>query len=243
MADRRSLLITGAAGRIGSFLTGLFADRYRLVLADIKAPAHDRHPFVTLDITDLEATRRACDGIDTVVHLAADPSMQAVWESLLPNNLVGVYNVFEAAQQAGCRRVIFASSINAVFGYPPDVQVKTDMPIRPPNLYGATKAWGEAVARVYADQRGLSALCLRFGWVIERDSPLLRLDHEWIDIALTYEDLGRLVAAAVEAPDSLRFGIFHGVSNNRYKRLDISDTREILGYAPQDDAFRLAEGG
>jgi hypothetical protein len=166
--------------------------------------------------------------------------MEATWDSVLPRNLVGLYNVFQAAHEASCRRVIFASSVNAVFGYPKDVQVRTDMPVRPLNLYGASKAWGEAVACFYADQRGLSAICLRFGWVIDRDSDLIRADHPYLDIALTYNDLTRLMVASIDAPDTLRFGVFHGVSNNRWKRLDISDARALLGYMPEDDAFELA---
>jgi nucleoside-diphosphate-sugar epimerase len=241
VADRPNVLITGAAGRIGSFLTQHLAERYDFVLSDVRAP-EDTHgfPFVEADIADLEAMRRLCQGVETVVHLAADPSTQASWESLLPRNIVGLYNVFQAAHEAGCRRVVFASSVNAVSGYPREVQVHTTMPVRPPNLYGATKAWGEAVACFYADQRGLSAICLRFGWVIPRDSPMLKTHRNLLDIALTYEDLTRLVAASVDAPDTLRFGVFHGVSNNRWKRLDISDARTLLGYAPEDDAFELA---
>ncbi len=185
--------------------------------------------------------RALCQGIDTVVHLAAEPHPEAPWESLLPANIVGVYNVLEAAHESGCRRVIFASSINAVAGYPDEMQVRTSMPVRPFNLYGATKAWGEAVACYYADQRGLSAICLRIGWVRRRDSPDLRPDHPYLSFVLTYEDLGQLVEKSIQAPDSLRFGIFHGVSNNRWKRLDISDARTVLGYEPQDDAFALAE--
>lgn len=241
MADRRSVLITGAAGRIGSFLAERFADRYRLVLADNKAIANDRHPTFIIDMTDTDALAQACVGIDTVIHLAADPSPEAPWERLLPNNVVGVYNVFEAARGAGCRRVVFASSIHAVAGYPSDVQVHTTMPVKPLNMYGATKVWGETLARLYADQHGVSAVCLRFGWVVARDNPLIQPDYPLLDMALTYDDLGRLVAAAVDSPDTLRFGIFHGISNNRYKRLDLSDAREVLGYDPQDDAFAIAQ--
>jgi nucleoside-diphosphate-sugar epimerase len=238
---KRDVLITGAAGRIGSSLTRDLAGRYNLSLTDMRSPDDTGgFPFVKADIADLDAMRQLCQGVDTVVHLAADPSMEATWESLLPRNLVGLYNVFQAAHEAGCRRVIFASSVNAVFGYPKDVQVRTDMPVRPLNLYGASKAWGEAVACFYADQRALSAICLRFGWVIERDSDLIRPDHPYLDIALTYDDLTRLVIASIDAPDTLCFGVFHGVSNNRWKRLDISDARALLGYAPEDDAFVLA---
>ncbi|MBI3944194.1 MAG: NAD(P)-dependent oxidoreductase [Chloroflexi bacterium] len=241
METKRKVLITGAAGRIGSFLTGDFAERYDLLLTDIRQP-QDTHgfPFVQADIADMAAIRPLCNGIDTVVHLAADPNTKATWESLLPRNVIGLYNVFEATYQAGCRRIVYASTVNTVFGYPFDMQVHTNMPTRPFNLYGATKVWGEAVGCVYADQLGLSTICLRFGWVVDRKSEALKPDAPYLDVALTYEDLGRLVAGSIEAPDSLRFGIYHGVSDNRFKRLDITDARADLGYQPQDDAFVLA---
>ena len=198
-------------------------------------------PFIQADLADFGAVRALCDGVDTIVHLGADPRMDAPWASLLPSNVVGLYNVFESARQAGCRRVIFASSINAVWGYPAELQVHTDMPVNPANLYGATKCWGEAVARVYSNAHNLSSLCLRFGAVQPRNSEIISVGNDWLDIVLTYEDCARLIAAAIEAPDDLKFGIFHGVSNNRYKRLDLTDTRAILGYEPQDDSFVLAE--
>ncbi len=239
---KRKVLITGAAGRIGSFITGQWADRYEIILTDIRTPAQTHgFPFVQVNLADFDAVRALCDGIDTVVHLGADPSMQATWDSLLPNNIIAVYNVFESARQARCRRVIFASSVNAVFGYPHDVQVRVNMPVRPPNLYGASKAWGEAVAAYYGTQTDLSTICLRFGWVVDRNSEQIRVEHPYIDIALTYEDLARLVASAIEGPDDIDYRVFQGVSNNRWKRLDISDARAELGYDPQDDAFELAK--
>lgn len=241
MSTQRTVLITGAAGRIGSFLTRQLHGRYDFTLTDIRQPDETlEYPFTPADIADLDAMRRVCSGVDTVVHLAADPGTEAPWESLLPRNIVGVYNIFQAAHEAGCRRVVFASSVNAVSGYPPEVQVHTNMPVRPPNLYGATKVWGEAVARFYADQRGLSAICLRFGWVARRDSLNLSQDPVDLAIGLTLEDLARLIVASIEAPDDVRFGVFHGLSNNRWNRLDISDARAVLGYEPQDDAFVLA---
>lgn len=241
MNSKRTVLITGAAGRIGSFLTAQLAEQYEFVLADVRAPAETAgFRFVEADIADLDALRPLCHSVDTVVHLAADPRIDAAWESLLPRNVIGVYNLFQAAQEAGCRRVVYASSINAVGGYPRDVQVHTSMPVRPPNLYGATKAWGEALARYYADQLGISAICLRFGWVVARDSERLKQQRHMLDRVLTYHDLARLVQASVEAPDDLRFGIYHGLSNNRWKWLDIDDARVQLGYAPEDDAFALA---
>src|SRR5688572_28399544 len=149
---KKKVLLTGAAGRIGSFLTAHLADRYEFVLSDLKEPAElHGFPYIEADITDLEAIKGLCQGIDTVLYLAADPRMEAPWESLLPNNLIGAYTIFQAAHEAGCRRAIFASSINAVFGYPAELQIQTNLPVRPLNLYGASKAWGEAVACFYVD--------------------------------------------------------------------------------------------
>ncbi len=239
---KRKLLLTGAAGRIGSFFLKTYKDDYDFVLTD-KREAAETHgfPFHLAELSDFAAVRVLCAGVDTVIHLGADPSMEATWESLLPSNVIATYNVFEAAHLAGCRRVIFASSINAVFGYPPDVQVHTDMPIFPINLYGVTKCWGEALGRYYAHTHKLSSICLRFGAVQPRDSSHIDLEHPYIDIILTWDDCARLIAAAVNAADSLDFGIYHGVSENRFKRLDISDARRELGYAPQDDAYAMAK--
>ena len=238
----RKLLITGASGRIGSFFLKTYKDDYDFVLTDRREPAETHgYPFHQADLSDFAAVSALCEGVDTIIHLGADPSMDATWESLLPNNVIATYNVFEAARLAGCRRVIFASSVNAVWGYPADVQVHTNMPLFPVNLYGATKCWGEALGRYYSATHGLSSLCLRFGAVQPRDSSHIDLEHPYIDIILTWDDCARLIASAANAPYSLDFGIYHGVSENRYKRLDISDARRDLDYAPQDDAFALAK--
>jgi len=234
------ILITGAAGRIGTLLTGHLKDRYDLVLTDICQPEGSHNfPFIKADITDPVAMRSACEGVDIVLHLAADPRVDAPWESLLPNNVIGAYNIFQAAYEAGCRRIIFASSINTVSGYPAEVRVSTDAPVRPPNLYGVSKVWGEALARFYADTKGLSCICLRFGWALS--TAEIGLANAELHHVLTHGDLVRLVAASIEAPADLRFGVFHGVSNNRRIQFDISGACEVLGYTPQDDAFTLAE--
>jgi len=238
----QKILITGASGRIGTLIARELGEQYNFVLTDIREPADTYgFPFTRADLADFGAIRPLCDNIHTVIHLGADPRMHAPWESLLPSNIIGLYNILQAAHEAGCQRVIYASSINAVSGYPPDMQVRLDIPVRPANLYGASKAWGEAAARFYADQLGLSCFCLRFGWVVPRNSEQIRPDHAMLDIVLTYEDLLRLIIACLSAPPSIHFGIFHVLSNNRHNRLDISETRRILGYEPQDDAFAIAE--
>ena len=162
---KRHVLITGSAGRVASILRQHWGDRYRLRLADVRLvedlALHEE--YVELDITDLEAFTAACGGIDTVLHLAADPSPKAdFYQSLLSLNIIGGYNGFEAARRAGCRRLVFASSINAVLGYGQDGQAASwEVPIYPQNVYGATKCWGEALARVYGHEHALSCICMR----------------------------------------------------------------------------------
>lgn len=113
----RKILLTGAAGKIGSFFQNAFADDYEFVLTDIVESEDTKGaPFTQADLSNFDAIRPLFEGVDTVVHLGADPSMDASWESLLPNNVIATYNVFEAANQAGCRRVVYASSINSVLG-------------------------------------------------------------------------------------------------------------------------------
>jgi uronate dehydrogenase len=242
MSPIRTILITGAAGTIGSFLTSELARHYRVVPMD-KHPSvrcYGDHAIVG-DIADLDMMRAACQGIDCIIHLAANPNMEATFDQLLVPNIIGVYNVFQAASEAGCQRVVFASSVNTITGYPDDMQVDPDMHVRPPNLYGATKVWGEALARFYADQHSLSTICLRFGWVMPCDSEHLHLDNPYLGMVLTHDDLVRLVTASIGAAADIRFGIFAGVSDNRWKRLDISTACTVLGYAPVDDAYSLAE--
>jgi hypothetical protein len=190
------------------------------------------------DLGDLEGLKALCAGVDTVVHLAADPSPSATWESLLPNNIVGTYHMLVAAKAAGCRRVIFASSIHAVSGYPSDVQVKTSEPVNPGDLYGVTKCFGEALGRYMAEQEDLSVIAIRIGAF----QPLSKAEEptsvSMLDAFVSQRDLNQLIQRCTDA-ENIQFAIFHGLSDNRFKRLDISDARQLVGYAPEDDLTDL----
>ncbi len=236
---REPVLITGGCGRIGLILAHDWIDQYALTLLDLRPPPADLPlPFVQADIacfTDLCGHFR---GHSTVVHLAADACPDAQWDSLLPNNITGVRNVLEAASEAGCRRVILASSLHAALGYAPEISVRADMPPSPTDLYGATKAWAEAVGRYYAHQRGLSVLCVRIGWL--KAASCLVPGNPQLAHSITPRDLTHLLACCIEAPADLRYGVFHGLSNNRTRQFDITEAQNVLGYQPQDDAFALA---
>lgn len=236
-------LITGAAGRIGSAFWRAQHARFDLRLADIdvsRLPASE-HEVVELDVTDLDACMRACRGVETVIHLAADASPHADFTtSLLPTNIVGTYNMFVAARDQSCRRIVFASSAQAVEGYPSDVQIQEGMPARPANLYGVSKAFGEALASLFAYESSLTTVAVRIANLAEFQAGER---HSPRDTAafISERDIVHLLVRCVEAELS-GFNVVHGVSNNRYKRLAIDHTRTILGYAPSDDAFVILEG-
>lgn len=244
-AGKRRVLLTGAAGRIGTAFRQQEGGRYALRLADRSVndlTDAGGHEAIAFDIADPNACQRACAGIDTVVHLAADPSPRAdFYGSLLDNNFKGTYNIFQAARDQGCRRVIFASSINAVLGYPEDVQVHPDDPVRPPNVYGVSKCFGEALAPCFAERGGPSAICIRIG-SYNAGGRREGLKPRDLSRFVSPRDLNHLLVRAIETPD-LQFAIVHGLSDNRFKALDITSARELLGYAPRDDAFALFGGG
>lgn len=242
-STRRTVLLTGAAGRIGSVFREDTADRYHLRLADktvasLEQELHAGHEIVELDVADLPACQRACAGVDTVVHLAADPSSEAdFYGSLLDANIKGTYNIFRAAKDQGCQRVVFASSAQAIEGYPLDQQVSLDMPVRPKNMYGVSKCFGEAVASYFAYQEQLSAVVIRIAHY-NSFAPGQQHTARSMSAYLSRRDLVQLLVQAIDV-EALPFAIVHGVSNNRFKRLDLSRTRELLGYDPQDDAFSI----
>lgn len=243
----RRVLVTGAAGRIGTALYQELRGAYAFRLTDRDPSLLERETAPgdeasLLDITDRVACLAACAGVDTVVHLAADPWPDADFVgSLLPNNLLGTYAIFDAAARAGCRRVIFASSVHAVMGYTDGWPVDEADPVWPVNMYGVSKCFGEATARAFVSMTGLSAIALRIGayeapWIAEEPTP------ENLSMFLSARDLNQLIRRCIEA-EGIDFAILHAISDNREKRLSIEAARQLVGYAPVDDGFALYGGG
>ena len=231
----KRILITGAAGQLGGYLRRGLAGKYALRLLDIR-PIEDLgegEETVTADITDLDALTAAMEGIDGVVHLGA-VSVEDSWEEILPNNIVGTYNLFEAARRGGVKRVLFASSNHAIGFYRRDQRIGTNVTVRPDSRYGVSKAYGEALASLYADKYGLETFCMRIGNV--NDKPI---DVRRLSIWISPRDFTQLVEIGLEAP-GLHFEIVYGVSDNARTWWDNSNA-ERLGYRPQDDAEAYAE--
>ncbi len=223
--------MTGAAGRIGRAVVPLLPDHWVIRRTDRKAG----DGIEALEVSDLEACRVAFAGADAVVHLAADPDPDADWGSLLPTNVGGAYAVARAAADCGVARLVLASSLHAVSAVPQDVQVRAEDPPRPGNLYGATKAWAEAVGGWIAHTTDTSVVAMRIGYFAERRPGPDRPDHHLAHAWLSTRDAAELVRAAVEA--DVQFFVANGISANRYRRGDLSSTMARLGYRPRDDAW------
>ncbi len=245
---RKKLLLTGAAGGIGSAFFRATAGHYAFRLADrdttsLASAESQGHEVCMLDVVDLDACQQACRGIHTVIHLAADANPDAdFYRSLLPNNIQGTYNIFRAAKDQGCQRVIFASSVQIFAGYPADVQAHPESPFQPMNMYGVSKCFGEAVASYFAHAEGLSSIALRIGaYDVNGDaSNAVRRDPNPRSLSgyVSERDLNHLLVCCIEATH-MQFAVVHGISNNRFKCLDITSTRDLFGYLPQDDAFEI----
>jgi nucleoside-diphosphate-sugar epimerase len=244
----RRVLITGAAGLIGAILRRSLADDYELSGLD----ARRRLFRGGANMRKLRSVLRHFENQGTVVDLAADADAAAGWRAVYGNNLLATYNAFEASRRSGVRRIIFASSNHVTGLYerdPPydaivagrydDLDPTTiplltaEAPIRPDGLYAVGKAFGEALGRFYAEEHGLSVICVRIGTVNAADRPH---GPRHFATLLTHADLVRLVRCAIEAPDEIGYGIFYGVSNNTWRFWSLTDARESLGYEPDDDA-------
>lgn len=235
---RRRVFVTGAGGKIGSYFAEHCHERYELRLlarTTTKAERIQRWGDVVVgDLARRERLRQWMAGCDTVLHLAARPSPRESWGPLLESNIIGTYNVFEAAFAAGCERVIFASSIHAVSGYGTDRQVQTNDPVSPGDLYGVSKCFGEALGRYMATQRGLSVLCVRIGAFLPVQEVRKGDGLAVMDAFVSQRDLNALLTCCVD-DERLQFAILHGLSRNRFNRMNIAETRELVGYDPQDD--------
>lgn len=226
------VLITGAAGRIGRAVAPQLPHSWDLRLTDLD----ESDGVAALDITALDACRTAFTGLDAVVHLAGNASPDATFEELLEPNIVGACTVARATADCGVRRLVLASSIHAMSGTDDMLQVRsTDQP-RPGNLYGATKAWMEALGAWVSATSDTSVVALRIGYFVEdfSDPEAVRVGHPtaW----LSPRDAVDLVRSAVLA-EGVGFFVGYGMSANAHCRADLRDTVERLGYRPQDDAW------
>ena len=264
---RKRILVIGMSGLIGGLVGRKLAERHEV--RALNRSAVEGYQTFRADIADLDAIRPAFEGVDTVINMATY-FPKAVQHALdlrsrissitaaedvagyISTNVVGAYNVYEAAREAGVRRVVYASAGASVFNYVTeepylsmaegrwaDVPAAPPMlthlsPYRPNGVYGASKAWAEVLGRTYSDLHGISVICVRVGHVPHPPQDEYNLNAYEAGGYCSHRDIVQMFERCVEAPDDLRFDIFFAVSDNRGRFRDIEHPREVLGYVPQD---------
>ena len=232
----KKLVLTGAAGRLGSYLReplSKMCDEF--VSTDImEAPAklHANETYVKADLADLDAMVELLKGADMVVHFGAIGD-EAPFETLLGPNFIGAYNIWEAAYRNKLRRVVYASSIHAVGMHKKTDFIGIDAPHKPDTFYGLAKCFAEDLASMYWDKRGLESVCMRILSCAQVSNP--RAVGTW----LSYDDMIHLVQRAIDTPIT-GFSVVYGVSNNDRAPVDNAKAHH-LGYQPKDNAEQFAK--
>ncbi|AMO25593.1 NAD-dependent dehydratase [Ramlibacter tataouinensis] len=232
------LLLTGAAGALGRQLRPRLRPRCSLLRVSDVAPmeaAQSGEEVVPAALEDRAAMLSLLEGIDAVVHLGG-VSIEKAFDVVLQGNIVGVYNLYEAARKHGVKRIVFASSNHVTGYYRQDEVIDANAPVRPDGYYGVSKAFGENLSRFYFDRYGIETVCLRIGSSFPEP-----MDRRMLSTWLSYDDLERLVVASLTAPVA-GHTIVYGMSDNKSTWWDNTPARH-LGYRPQDSSepFRAAK--
>jgi len=232
----KKLVLTGAAGQLGSRLREPLSKMCDTLvstdLADDVGTLYEGETYVKADLSSLDAMVDLLKGADMVVHFGAIGD-EAPWDDILQSNIIGAYNVWEAAYRNGVKRVVYASSVHAVGMHKKTDTIGLDAPHRPDTYYGLAKCFSEDLASLYWDKRGIESVCMR----IFSCAPATNARS--IGTWLSYDDLIHLVERSVDSP-VVGFSIVYGISNN--DRAVVDNTKAAhLGYRPKDNAEQFAK--
>ncbi|MEO0504990.1 MAG: NAD(P)-dependent oxidoreductase [Bacteroidota bacterium] len=236
----KKLLITGGFGKIARYFIQNHHHQYQIIAADIVVKEGVFPNVVQVEEADLRDAKRClelCEGVDTVVHFAGmvDPVSES--DEILEVNIKTTQNIFKAAVAKNCHRLIFASSAQTIESYHTDIQVHKDMLVKPKNLYGVSKCFGEALAAYYANNKAISAISLRIG-AYEFPNDFTEMNARDLSAYLHPDDFNQLLVGCIET-EGIKYEVLNAISDNRYKRLDITEAIEKVGYQPKADAFEL----
>jgi NAD+ dependent glucose-6-phosphate dehydrogenase len=255
--------ITGGAGRIGTALVEGLSDKYTFTLFDIREMPQSSSgglKSLRVDLSRAEDVAGIFNGLDAIIHLAANPSPQAPWENVLSNNIMATYNVYEEAHRAGVSKIVFASTNHVQHGYTmaesPSTEdlsyvkskglIKASDPPAPDSLYGVSKLFGEDLGRYYARLFGIQFVALRIGWAVPDVIPKNVIEGEkslrdhFLVMFVSRRDLVEAFDRALQVnTDCL---VAYAVGDNRTCVFDLTDTRESLGFNPRDNSEDFFKG-
>ena len=240
---KKKVLLLGSSGNIGLGFRENYLKHYKksydLVLGTHKTKVKDKSfHTVNYSLNSINSLKKAMKGVDVVINLAANPDPYAEFKDLVEPNLIGAYNVLEAARLAKVKRVIYASSVHTVKGYPEKHQLEESSAPKPINVYGATKSFGEALCSVFSNKYGLSCLAIRIGAYVSNDQKnIVCFSRSRYDYVITQDDMSQLIHRCIIAPARVKYAILAGISDNKVKRFDLIHTKRLIGYVPKDDYY------
>ena len=229
MPDPMRILITGSSGKIGQTLIKGIKDRHRLRGLD-RLPTPDLEDARIGELSNLDDVLQAAEGMDAVIHLGAAASPHSPWDQVLQSNIIGTYNVFEAARRCAVKRVVFASRAALLDAYPKYITRRTDYFPIPDSVYSVSKVFGESLAFMYAVQHGMEVVVVRVGHF---SLELVKPQHPR---HLGHADALRVFEQAATQPD-ITFEVVFGVSDCSYPMFDLDHGRQTLRYMPSDKSY------
>jgi nucleoside-diphosphate-sugar epimerase len=245
-SEPKRVLVTGSTGAIGAPLCQYLQQRGHIVRGFARRPSTGLDDYIMGDLNDREKVRTAAENMDVIIHLGAYPNPADFVDVLLQPNVVGTYNICEAAVEFGVKRLVLASTVQVISGhlYPGSAYIEgrtvsvEDGPA-PKNHYALTKAWAETAGEMYARVHRLSVISVRIGWLPRNreEADALRSQEIGPDIFLSHDDSNRFHARCVESPNPApgQSVILHATSiPARFERMDLGPARRIIGYKPQD---------
>lgn len=225
------ILLTGSAGRVAQAILPGLNERFEVIGYDVKPTLNCASSRVG-NLTDLAALKDAMQGVDVVCHLAANAWDAPFVEELVPNNIIGPYNVLEAALACGVKRVVYASSCHTILGHPHESLVEANSPTCPDNIYGVTKAYGEALGQFYHFKHGIEFIAIRIGWLINPRSRYITTEIGRI-LWISQRDLTDIFRRAIETP-GIGYAVVFATSRTNHRHVSLRSAHEVLGFVPQD---------
>lgn len=241
---KKKVLLLGFTGRIGpGFLKEYeknYKKDYEIILGFHHKKPEKKYKSKKIDLSNISNLKKAMKGISVVINFSAESNPEAPFEKIINPNIIGAYNVFEAARQSKCKRIIFASSVHAIKGYKKRENVKHDDIPKPDNLYGTSKVFGESLCYVFSEKHNLSCLAIRIGaYVPDNLKEKICLERKNFDYVISQRDLAQLIHKCITANKEVKYGILSGSSNNKRKYMDLEFSKKLVGYKPKDDAYKL----
>jgi uronate dehydrogenase len=228
-AQYDTILLTGAAGRLGAHLRRGLAPLTRRIRVSDLVEIDDLQPneeAAVCDLADAEAVLDMTKGVDAIVHFGG-AALETDWDTILNANIRGSYNIYEGARKNGVKRIVYASSVHAIGYHSVEDHIDANAPHRPDSLYGLSKCFVEDLGRLYWDKFGIETVCAR---IFSSFDGYTDRRHLWS--MLTFEDCVRLVEASLTAP-RVAHSIVFGISDNRHSMVD-NRLAGHIGFQPQD---------